>query len=316
MTTDLPKYGPEADPDRTHKPLVKPFLLTLDDRSTDEVKDHWPALHLPKLKKDRDGLRWAFRSVHPDLTSTHGYRWPFPGHWAEATGPFTVAGGMSPACPSAVGDGLCLARTLAGAASGQIKATTGLICAYLESDLLGSDGDKWRVKRTWVGEVIATITELLGYANLRGADLGYANLGYADLGYANLGYANLGYADLGYANLRGADLGYADLRGANLGYADLRYANLRGADLGYANLRYADLRGANLGYANLGYADLRYANLRGADLGYADLRYANLRGADLGYADLRGADLRGADYSQLTLWPEGFSPSTAGAVLI
>ncbi|MDP9075418.1 MAG: pentapeptide repeat-containing protein, partial [Actinomycetota bacterium] len=244
-TATPPVYGPDADPDKANRPPPQtPFLLTLDTRTTDQVKDRWPDLHLPKLKKDREGLRWAFRSVHPDLTSSHGFRWPFPGQWAEAAGPFTGTPGAAPQhrnpCPGQPGDGLCLARTTAGAASGGIKvAGTGLICAYLETDLLGGDADKWRVKKAWVAEVIGTLTELIGYADLRYADLGGANLRGADLGGANLGYANLGYANLRYANLR-----YANLGGANLRYADLRGANLRGADLGGADLGSADLAGA------------------------------------------------------------------------
>ena len=33
-------------------------------------------------------------------------------------------------------------------------------------------------------------------------------------------------------------------------------------------------------------------------------------------ADLSGADLYGANYSQLSLWPAGFNPEAAGAVLV
>ena len=46
-----------------------------------------------------------------------------------------------------------------------------------------------------------------------------------------IGTADLRGANLRGANLRGADLRGADLRGANLWGADLRGANLRGADL-------------------------------------------------------------------------------------
>jgi len=56
-----------------------------------------------------------------------------------------------------------------------------------------------------------------------------------------LGTANLWGADLGGANLRDANL-----EGANLEGADLRNADLRGANLRDANLDGADLRGANL----------------------------------------------------------------------
>jgi PPE-repeat protein len=106
------------------------------------------------------------------------------------------------------------------------------------------------------------------------------------------------------------------LRGAYLGGANLGGANLGGANLGGANLGDANLRGANLGDANLGGANLGDANLGGAYLGDANLRGAYLGGANLRGAYLGGANLRGAKYSQGTLWPAGFDPGKAGAVLL
>src|ERR1700738_389059 len=133
------------------KPLS---LLTLHKYNTDEVKAHWPNLVLPKLKRDREGLLWAWRSVRPDLTSTHGYRWPFPGRWAEAAGPFEQTNKAG--CPRVVGDGICLATTVGGAGSSGIKLGTALICAYRTEDVLGSEraGEKLRVKRAWVAEMV------------------------------------------------------------------------------------------------------------------------------------------------------------------
>ena len=72
--------------------------------------------------------------------------------------------------------------------------------------------------------------------------------------------------------------------------------------------------GANLSGANLRGADLSGAYLRGANLRGANLRGANLRGANLRGADLSGAYLRGAQYDGQTIWPEGFDPSSRGAV--
>ena len=43
---------------------------------------------------------------------------------------------------------------------------------------------------------------------------------------------------------------------------------------------------------------------------------ATLRGASLYEANLSGADLCGACYNANTLWPEGFDPEAAGAVLV
>ena len=161
----------------------------------------------------------AFRTVHPDFQSSRGYVWPFPGRIAKASGPFTDHKG---GCPQAEGDGICLATTWAGAASGGIPAITVLVCSYLPGDLLGAEPGKVRVKRAKVLRVVDFPATLRGLvpkddalpANLRGAYLvdAYlvgANLGYADLRYANLGYADLRGAYLVGANLRGADLGGA-----------------------------------------------------------------------------------------------------------
>lgn len=220
----------------------------------------------------------AWRAVHPDLRSSRGYRWPFPGSEAVAPLPDGKQFTRGDPCPKFPGDGLCLAKTWRGAASGSIPAITCLLIEYDEVDVLGEDDDKLRVSRCRVVDVFDG-AGLLRDGWGRGADLGDAYLGSADLGGADLGGAYLGGADLRYAYLGSADLGSADLR-----YADLRYANLRGADLGDANLR-----GAYLRYANLG--------------------GAYLRGADLG-----GADLRGARADQFTRWPDGFDPAARGVL--
>lgn len=97
--------------------------------------------------------------------------------------------------------------------------------------------------------------------------------------------------------------------------AQLRGALLGGADLFDADLAGADLRGADLGQANLSSANLSNADLTGANLVGADLSEADLRGADLSDANLIGADLRGALYNQHTMFPAGFEPHAAGAVI-
>ena len=182
----------------------------------------------------------AWRAVHPDLRSSRGFRWPWPGN--EAIAPLTDGGKFTRgnACPEFIGDGLCLAKTWRGAASGGIPAVTCLLVSYDPSDVLGEDDDKLRVSRCRVEDVFdapALIRD--GWcqgANLLGANLRGANLLGADLLGANL---------LG-ADLRGADLRGADLRGANLLGANLLDANLRGANLLDADLWGANLRGANL----------------------------------------------------------------------
>ena len=157
-------------------------------------------------------LRLGWRAVHPDLRSRDGYRYPFPGQWADAGGPIL---GHTDACPRAAGDGLCVAKTWRGAASGGIPATTVLLVGYDQADVYGEDDNKVRVGAMLVLDVVDVAA--------------MARRGH-------LGGANLGGADLGGADLWGADLWGADLRGANL-----RYANLWGANLGAANLRAAGL---------------------------------------------------------------------------
>ena len=233
------------------------------------------------LTKDRklpEGCEeWGIRSVKPDFTPSRGYRWPFPGNWAESSGPHETDN-PSP-CPSTNGDGICLAYNWTGMASGGIPAHTLLLCAYRSCDVLGRDRNKVRLVKAFVAEVIDGCDLLTKYG--AGADLSRAYLTGADL--------------------TGADLTGADLTGADLSRADLSRAYLTGAYLSQADLTGADLTGA----------DLTGADLTGADLSRADLSRAYLTGAYLSQADLTGADLTGADLSRVkhdkyTIWPEGF----------
>jgi len=64
-----------------------------------------------------------------------------------------------------------------------------------------------------------------------------------------------------------------------------------------------------------------YSGATGRDLSGADLSRADLWGANLNVADLRGANLYEANlsmvrYNARTMWPEGFDPVAAGAVLV
>lgn len=103
----------------------------------------------PARRKKEEPLLWAWRVVRPDFRSRGDFRWPFPGNWAEASGPFTNGA----PCPSQEGDGVCLAKTWAGAASGDIPARTVLVCGYFANDVLGENEDKIRVRRAFVSEV-------------------------------------------------------------------------------------------------------------------------------------------------------------------
>ena len=202
-------------------------------------KELVPPLELPAIEEAvaslpeglvGEGMLLALKTVRPDLRTSHGYRWPYPGSWATAETPDSSYQGV---CPQTVGDGICLGKTYAGMASGSMPARTLLLCGYYPADVLGENEKKLRVVR-------ALVLELLD------GEQALQNATGADLQGANLHGANLRGADLHGANLRGADLYGANLRGADLYGANLRGADLRGADLEDADLRGADLQGANL----------------------------------------------------------------------
>jgi hypothetical protein len=215
--------------------------------------DQMTAIADSRDMKTPDGLKWGFRAVRPDFTSKYGFRWALPGKWTHAQGPFdkTNEGG----CPRQEGDGICVAHSWQGMASGGIPAITLLLVGYREADVIGHEQNesKIRVKKAYVRDIIDGTALLISFgarANLYGANLYGANLSRADL------YG----ADLSGANLSGANLYGANLYGANLSRADLYGANLSRADLSGANLSRANLYGANLYGANLSRADLYGAN--------------------------------------------------------
>jgi len=131
-----------------------------------------------------------------------------------------------------------------------------------------------------------------------------------DLSGTNLARVQAAHIDLRFARLTGTTLTRAFLLEANLEHASLSNSHLQYAELGMANLRQA-----NLFSARLNGADLMFAELVGASLWLATLREAKLMGANLAEADLNDADLERARYDGETVWPQGFDPDAAGAVL-
>ena len=187
---------------------------------------------------------WGIKSVRPGLRTRHGFQWPASG-WV-AVDPERIDQENTSPCPSRQGDGLCVANTWRGMASGGIPARTLLLVAYSRADVLGGDDHKVRVSRACVVDVLDGVSVLAPGDDLRGA--------------------YLTYADLTGVDLTGVDLTGADLRHADLTGADLRRAYLTDANLADANLSGADLHGADLTGADLTGADLTSANLTGADL--------------------------------------------------
>ncbi len=238
---------------------------------------------------------WGIKSVRPDLMTDYGFRWAMPG--GTSSSDHRLNRGNSGACPEEPGDGLCVATTWRGMASGAIPAITLLLVAYRSVDVVGRDDIAGKLRLR--GDV--AVVRLIDGARLvreSGCE-------------ADLGGADLRGADLRWADLRWADLRWADLRGADLRGADLREADLSGAKLSRASLSRADLDGANLSRADLSGANLSRADLRGADLDGASLSRADLDGASLSRADLDGANLREAVGADL---PNGWRLGVNGRV--
>lgn len=148
-----------------------------------------------------------------------------------------------------------------------------------------------------------------------------ANLEEADFEEANLQAANLEQtkamrANFQYANLRNANLKHSNLTGSNMKNADLSNARLNGATLDETFLHCICLEQATLCLAKLQSATLASANLKYVDLRYANMENANLRQACLLGANLNGANLMNVQYDSKTIFPVGFDPVAAGAMLV
>lgn len=128
---------------------------------------------------------WGIKSVRPDLMTDYGFRWAMPG--GTSSSDHRLNRGNSGACPEEPGDGLCVATTWRGMASGGIPAITLLLVAYRSVDVVGRD-------------------DIAGKLRLRG-DVAVVRL---------MDGARLVRESGCEADLRGADLSGADLDGANL----------------------------------------------------------------------------------------------------
>src|SRR5271166_6343008 len=161
--------------------------------------------------KKRDARLWAWKAVDVDFTTRDGFQWPFPGNEVRSDDAIMVDNHTP--CPEQTGDGLCLAKTFAGAAARGKSTHTVLVCSYLARDVLGQDDNKLRVR-------CCTVVLLWDAHKVLQRGSG-ANLSRADLRGAYLSGAYLRCADLSCADLRGADMRGAYLSGAYLRCADL-----------------------------------------------------------------------------------------------
>jgi hypothetical protein len=148
--------------------------------------------------------------------------------------------------------------------------------------------------------------------SLRGAKLFEANLEGAELGRANLEGVSFYGCNLKGAYITEANLQKTDFSAANLEGAYLGFSNFHGALFMAANLRKASLTEANLESANLSHADMREAKLYKANFTKAKLSNTNL--AKITWFD--GANFQEAIYDHRTIWPDGFDPVAAGAILV
>lgn len=146
--------------------------------------------------------------------------------------------------------------------------------------------------------------------------LRHIGLVLADLSNAFLFGADLQGSDLTATKLLGACLEAADLSNCKMEYCELQESYLSGANLQKADLADANLENADLSNANLMCTVLWFANLNRANLNRANLRLAELIGANLGEATMDRASLERAIYTTETIWPEGFNPKLAGAILV
>lgn len=128
---------------------------------------------------------------------------------------------------------------------------------------------------------------------------------------------NLSGVDFTKANLSSADLEQGNLENASLQRANLDNVNLYRAHMKNANLRRASMKNTNLYKPTLTNADLSEVDLKVAKVDFdgAYLDYAKLYDADLSNIDLSRTILVGAEYSNSTIWPDGFDPKKAGAIL-
>lgn len=122
----------------------------------------------------------GLKSVLPDLMTTRWFRWASPGGTNISNDGLNR--GNESACPEVPGDGLCVATTWRGMASGGIPARTLLLVAYRAADVVGRDEPAGKLR---IGAEVATVAlidgerlirEHGGRADLHGADLRGADL--------------------------------------------------------------------------------------------------------------------------------------------
>jgi uncharacterized protein YjbI with pentapeptide repeats len=207
------------------------------------MTDYKPFLNvvLDNTEFDQGQLKHvALKAVNPDFTTRNGFQWAFPDRWTRDP---ADTGNYSPnLCPTKPGDGLSVAKTVAGMASGGYSPVTVLIVGFSEADLLQEADNKIKIRKAKTLAVVDGLKLIRNHG--KEAYLARANLARAYLGGAYLEGANLEGANLARANLARAYLGGAYLEGANLEGANLEGANLARAYLGSHSVDNLRTRGA------------------------------------------------------------------------
>jgi uncharacterized protein YjbI with pentapeptide repeats len=178
------------------------------------------------------------------------------------------------------------------------------------------------------------------WINMSGQNLISRDLSGLDLMGVNFSGSNLRGANLASSLLEEADLRNADMREARIQNTSFTDAKITGVQWtgaifdrntkwpqGFNHLAagmigpWVNMSGQNLTSRDLSGRDLMGvnfsgSNLRGANLSNSLLEEANLCGTNLSEANLSNSKLTGAKYSSKTIWPSGFDPVAAGAILV
>lgn len=135
-----------------------------------------------------------------------------------------------------------------------------------------------------------------------------------DLSGEDLDLSRVDFTDsnLSFVNMEQANLECTILQRSNLYKANLYRAHMKGANLRRAKLKKTKLIKPTLTDADLSEVDLKETNVNFDD---ANLERVKLFETDLSKLDLKKAILNGAEYSSKTIWPDGFDPEEAGAIL-
>lgn len=150
-----------------------------------------------------------------------------------------------------------------------------------------------------------------GQRQFVGVNLRFSDLKNGHFDNSDFRGANMVWAKLDHARFRSCNMSRVNFRGASCYGADFRNSDLKGSIMTGANFKRANLKNADLRGLNLRTTKVDHANFDGCLLGQA-----NLQGMDLSRTNVDKARLVIARYDEKTLWPPGFDPKAAGAVLV